>query len=70
MGKIGELNKIVADLTGQRPRLLVRPLQEFVEEPELMHYFERRGVDRIAAEVAQKIGVLLQNRYRNAGSGQ
>ena len=43
------------------PRTLVGPLEELVEQSQLVHQFQRRGVDRVAAEVAEKILVLLQN---------
>ena len=28
-----------------------------------MHDFQRRGVDRVAAEIAQEVGVLLQDQH-------
>ena len=35
--------------------------QEFLEQAELVQQLERRGVDRVAAEVAQEVAVLLQH---------
>ena len=50
--------------------LLMRPLEELVEQPELVHDLERRGMDGVAAEVAEEIGVLLQHRHLDAGAGE
>jgi hypothetical protein len=47
-------------------KLVVRKLQEFVEEAKLVHHFERGGVDGIAAKIAQKIGMLLEDQDFNA----
>jgi hypothetical protein len=41
--------------------LLMRPLQKLFEHTQFLHRFERRRMDRVAAEVAQEAGVLLQN---------
>src|ERR1700730_15673028 len=41
--------------------LLMRQRQEFGQEAELVHELERRGMDGVAAKVAQKIAVLLQH---------
>jgi hypothetical protein len=51
-------------------RLLMRQLQQIVQQPQLVHHFERRGMDRVAAEVAQKVGVLLQHQHVHAGARQ
>ena len=45
----------------KRDDLVVRQLQELVEQAELVHHFERRGMDGVAAEVAQEVAVLLQH---------
>src|SRR5262245_29069322 len=37
----------------------MRQRQEFVEQAELVHHFERRGVHGIAAKVAQEISVFF-----------
>ena len=50
--------------------LLVRQLQELVEEAELVHHLEGRGVDGVAAEVAQEVGVLLEHDDIDAGAGE
>ena len=70
MREIGDHDALVADLAGQLAHLLMRPLEEFVEQAELVHDFERRGMDGVAAEVAQEIGVLLQHHDIDAGAGE
>ena len=47
-------------------RLVMRKLQQLVEQAELVHHFERRRVYRVAAKVAQKIGVLFENDHLDA----
>ena len=44
------------------------PLQKFLENAELVHDFERRRVDRIAPEIAQKVGVLFEDQDGDPGS--
>src|SRR6185369_14114633 len=51
-------------------RLLVGQLEQILEKSQFMHYFKCRRVDRVPAEVAQKVGVLLQDENVNAGAGQ
>ena len=50
--------------------LLVRQAQELVEKSQFLHDVERRGMDRVAAKVAQEIGVLLEHHDVDAGARQ
>lgn len=43
---------------------------ETVEEPEVLQQAQRGGMDSIAAEIPQEVGVLLQHSHLDAGSGQ
>src|SRR5208283_130196 len=70
MGKIGNLEKDIADLGAERPSFLMRPLQKIIKEAELMDDFERRGVNRVAAEITQEVCVLFKNEHRHPGSSQ
>ena len=70
MGEIGKDDALVADLPGELAHLLMRALEEIVEDAELVHDLERRGMDGVAAEIAQEIGVLLQHHDIDAGAGQ
>jgi hypothetical protein len=49
---------------------LMRPLQKAFEQAELIHYFECRRMNRIAAKIAQEIAMLLQNNHIDARSRQ
>ena len=48
----------------------MRQAQEFVEEPQFLHDVQGRGMDRVAAEVAQEIGVLFHDNDIDAGARQ
>ena len=50
--------------------LVVRALEELVEQPELVHHLERRGVHGVAAEVAQEVAVLFEHRHVDPGAGK
>jgi hypothetical protein len=52
VGEIGDLYGDVADLRRQLPHFLMRQAEQAVQEPELVHDLERRGMDRVAPEVA------------------
>jgi hypothetical protein len=61
VGEIGHHDRAAADLALDARELLVRPLQELLEQAQLVHYFERRRVHGIAAKIAQEVGVLLEH---------
>jgi hypothetical protein len=48
----------------------VRPLQQLIEHPQLVHHLEGRRVDRVASEIAQKVGMLFEDDDLNPGPGQ
>ena len=70
MREICNRHDLVADLAAKGARFLMRTLQKLLQQPELVHDFERRGVDRVAPEVAQKIGVLFEHQNRNPRSSE
>ena len=41
----------------------MRPLQELVDQTQFAKQLESRGVNRVAAEIAEEVGVLLQHHY-------
>src|SRR5215813_6863204 len=49
MPEFGKDNELVADKAPQLIGLLMRTLEEFFEQPELVHHLERRGMDGVAA---------------------
>ena len=61
MLEVGKDDKVVSDKPSQLVYFLMRSLEEIVEQPELVHHFERRGMDGVAAEVAQEVGMLLEH---------
>ncbi len=61
MSEVSDSDSFVADLSGNLPNLLVRSLQELVQNPQFVHNFKRRGMNRVATEVAKKVGVFLQH---------
>ena len=45
-------------------------LRELIEQAELVHDFERRGMDGVAAEIAQEIGVFFQHQHIDTSARQ
>jgi hypothetical protein len=70
MGEIRDFNKSISDLRAERWYFLMGSLQKFLQEAELMHDLQRRGVNGVPAKIAQEICVLLENQNGNSGSGQ
>ena len=68
--KSAKIDLLIADDAADLADLLMRQLEEFVEQAELVHHFERRGMDGVAAKVAQEIGMLLQHQDIDAGAGE
>ena len=61
VGEVGDLHTLLAELGAEARHFLVRQLQEFIEQAKLVHHVQRRGMDGVAAEVAQEVAVLLQH---------
>ncbi len=68
--EIGDLQKDIADLPAERPDFLVGLLEELLEEAELVHDFQRRGMNGVPAEIAQEIGVLFEDQDGDPGAGE
>ncbi len=69
--QMGEIRKRVFAVAEERAdgrRFLMRQLEKLVEQAELAHDVERRGMDGIAAEVAQEVGVFLEHDDIDAGA--
>ena len=52
---------VAADTHADLTDLLVRTLEKLFEDAQFAHHFEGRGMEVVAAEVAEKVGVLLQD---------
>src|SRR5262249_6822714 len=61
MAEIGKVHFHPADDAGSRTQFLMRALQELVEQPKLIDDLQGRGMNRVAAEVAEEVGVLFQH---------
>ena len=48
----------------------MRSLQERVENSQLVHHLQCRGVDGVAAEVSQEISVLFEDDHFHPGAGE
>ena len=70
MREVRHLDARVAELREDPCHLLVRQLQEVLKPAELFHHSQRRGMDRVAAKIAEEILVLLEHRYLDAGACQ
>src|SRR5438128_799338 len=70
MREVRYFDKLVSDLRPELADFLVRSLQKLVEQPQLAHDLEGRGVDRIPPEIAQEISMFFENENREPGSGE
>ena len=70
MGEVGDRHALVAELGAEARHFLVRQLQEVVEQAEFVHHVQGRGMDGVAAEVAQEVAVLLQHDAPDAAARQ
>src|SRR5215469_9563667 len=61
MAKVDHPDTLTADLGAEVLHLAVRQGEKFVQQPELEHQFQCRGVNRVAAEITQEVRVLLQH---------
>ncbi len=69
VAEIRQLEVFVADLAAQRLDLLMRQLQELVDQANsLIRQLERRRVNRVPAEIAEEIRVLLEHYDVDAGA--
>ena len=68
--EIGDRHSLIADDPAQPARFLMGPGEKLGKKPELMNDFEGRGMDRVAAKVAEEIGVFLENDDVDAGPCQ
>src|SRR5437762_5934147 len=68
--EVTKRQRLAPDAAGDVAKLSVRPLEELIENIQLMHDFERGGMDSIATEIAKEVLVLLENEDRHAGTRQ
>ncbi len=68
--EIDQLHVAPGNAPAQFLDLLVRPGEQGREQAELVEQPQRRGVDGVAAEIAQEVGVFFQHDALHAGPGQ
>jgi hypothetical protein len=67
---VTQYDRLASNTSADSRDLLVRPFQELFEQTKLVHHLKCRGMNGIAPEVAQEIGVLLQNEDLDSGPRQ
>src|ERR1044072_9930297 len=68
MREVSERDALVADDATRFAELGMRPREKLVEHTQFVDHFHRRWMDRVAAKVAQKVGVLLEHDDGGAGA--
>jgi hypothetical protein len=59
--EVCDLNKLASNPRANCAHLLMRAVEELLQNTEFMHEFECRWMDRVATKVPQKVGVLFQH---------
>ena len=49
-------------------QLLMRKLQEFLQQSQFVHQFERGRMNCVTAKIAKEISVLFENHHVDAGA--
>jgi hypothetical protein len=70
VGEVGHEELAAADGGGEAGDVGVREREEAVEEAELVEELESGGVDGVAAEVAEEVGMLFEDGDGDAGAGE
>src|SRR5271168_4812542 len=70
MRKIANRHFLLPDADGEHAQLLVRALEELVDEAELVQILKRGGMNGVSAKVAQEIRVLFEHNDVDSGAGQ
>ena len=68
--EIREIEPMPGDSRADATQLLVRPIEQFVEQPQFRKHAQRRGVDGVAAEIAQEVAMFFEHRRRQPGAGE
>jgi hypothetical protein len=68
MSEVRERNRPVSNIRAKFVRFLVGQLQKLFEQPKLVQHFEGGGVNRVTAEVPEKIAVFFQDNHIDASA--
>src|SRR5262245_48110450 len=66
--EVREPHQLIANYARKTSRFLVRQFEKLVEQAELADDLERRGVNGIAAEIAEKIRMLFKDHHLDTGA--
>ena len=70
VAKVSGLHREIAYPAAHRTQLLVRQLEKIVQQPQLVHYFQRGWMHGVAAKIAEEVGVLFQDDNFHSGTRQ
>ncbi len=70
MRKIGDWQIEVADSSPKVLNLLMRQFEQLFVKAKLIHHLEGRRMDRVAAKIAEEIGVLFEHQHIGACAGE
>src|SRR4051812_49366154 len=64
------MDELIAEVPRKFAQFLVRLLQEFFQQAQLVHQFQRGWMDGIAAKIAKEVLVFFQYQHIDASPGQ
>jgi hypothetical protein len=70
VAEVCQRHDLGAEAGAQRGELLVGQREKLLENAQLAHELERRGMNGVPSEVAEKIRMLLQHDHRHPRAGQ
>src|SRR5258708_20571774 len=70
MREVANLDRFASHFAGEFPHLLMRALQELLENAKFIHQLQSGWMNRIAAEITQKIAVLFEHDHINTRARQ
>ena len=70
MREIADMDDAFAKVRLDLGDLLMRLLEEFVEQTKLVHEFERGRMDGVAAEIAEEVLVFFEHENFDAGASE
>ena len=68
--KVGKCYVLRTNLRFELRDFLMRFFEEFIEQSEFVHRFQRRGMNRISAKIAEEVGMFFDNEDIDTGSGE
>ena len=69
ISEIGELIWVTVEECADVQRFLVRQFEEIIEQAEFCHHVQRRGMNSVAAEIAQEVCMFFEHDDVDPGAG-